>query len=247
MTHKTKAIILRGVKYGETSLIVTAYTEQFGIQSYLLNGVRTSSSKGQGRANMFQPAALLDLVVYHNEFKNLQRIKEFRWEILYDDIYFNVFKNAVALFMVELLLKCLRQPESNTELFAFVEDAFLHLDQADEKVLANYPLFFALNFCAFLGFRISDEYAPNRSYLDLTQGVFLTVSPAHGNYLEGPYSDWISQFLKVQQPDDLLEIALNQEQRKVLLQACLQFYAFQIADFGIVKSVPVLQSVLSAG
>jgi DNA repair protein RecO (recombination protein O) len=37
MTHKTKGIILRTVKYGETSLVVTAFTELFGIQAYMVN------------------------------------------------------------------------------------------------------------------------------------------------------------------------------------------------------------------
>jgi len=72
--HKTKGMVFRTVKYGETSLIVTVYTELFGVQSYLVNGVRTSTKKGPGRANLFQPAAILDLIVYHNELKHLQRI-----------------------------------------------------------------------------------------------------------------------------------------------------------------------------
>ena len=46
MVHKTKGIVLRTVKYGETSVIVTILTELFGLQSYLVNGVRTSSGKG---------------------------------------------------------------------------------------------------------------------------------------------------------------------------------------------------------
>src|SRR6202008_826220 len=106
--HKTKGIGVRTVKYGETSLIVTIYTELFGIQSYLVNGVRTATRKGPGKANLFQPSAILDLIVYHNDLKNLQRIREFKWGVLYQHIFFDVLKNAVALFMVELLQKCLR-------------------------------------------------------------------------------------------------------------------------------------------
>ena len=115
--HNTRAVILRAVKYGETSLIVSAYTELFGLQSYLINGVRVSSKKGSGKANYFQPAAILDLVVYHNDLKNLQRIKEFKWAVLYQHILFDVIKNSVALFMIELLQKAVKQPESNPELF----------------------------------------------------------------------------------------------------------------------------------
>ncbi len=37
--HNTKGIVLRTVKYGETSVIVTIFTELFGIQSYIVNGV----------------------------------------------------------------------------------------------------------------------------------------------------------------------------------------------------------------
>src|SRR4030095_15783391 len=147
--HKTKGIVLRSVRYGETSLIVTILTGLFGIQSYLVNGVRASTKKGTGKANLFQPAAILDLIVYHNELRNLQRIKEFRWAHLYQNIFSDIKKNAVSLFMVELLTKCLKQPEANEDLFQFAEDAFLHLDQSSETVTANFPLFFALHVAVF--------------------------------------------------------------------------------------------------
>src|SRR3954463_15402915 len=115
--HKTKGIVLRTVRYGETSVIVTIFTELFGIQSYLVNGVRASTKKGSGKANLFQPSAILDLIVYYNELKNLQRIREFKWHHLYQHIFSDIKKNAVALFMVELLSKCLKQPEANEDLF----------------------------------------------------------------------------------------------------------------------------------
>jgi DNA repair protein RecO (recombination protein O) len=149
MIHKTKGIVLRSVKYGETSLIVSVYTELFGLQSYIVNGIRASSKKGVTKSNLFQPAAILDLIVYHNELKNLQRIKEFRWSYLYHHVFFDVIKNSVALFMVELLQKCLKQPEANSDLFSFAEDAFIKLDECSELVLANYPLFFFASYCIF--------------------------------------------------------------------------------------------------
>ena len=61
MNHTTHGIILRTVKYGETSIIASVFTEIFGVQSYIVNGVRVSSKKGAGKANLFQPAAILDL------------------------------------------------------------------------------------------------------------------------------------------------------------------------------------------
>ena len=103
MIHQTKGIVLRTIKYGETSVVVNIFTELFGIQSYLVNGVRSSGKTS--KASFFQPGSILDMEVYHNELKNLQRIKEFKWGYLYQHIFSDIFKNAVALFMVELLAK----------------------------------------------------------------------------------------------------------------------------------------------
>ncbi|MFL5786527.1 MAG: recombination protein O N-terminal domain-containing protein [Flavisolibacter sp.] len=36
MIHKTKGIVLRTVKYGETSLVVTMFTELLGLQYYIV-------------------------------------------------------------------------------------------------------------------------------------------------------------------------------------------------------------------
>lgn len=119
--HTTKAIILRAVKYGETSLIVTAYTELFGLQSYIVQGVRTATKKGSGKANYFQPGAVLELVVYHNELKHLQHIKEFKWSYLYKRVMSDVIKNCVLLYMIELLQKCIKQPENNPDLFILLK------------------------------------------------------------------------------------------------------------------------------
>ncbi len=242
--HKTKGVVLRTVKYGETSLIVTLYTELFGIQSYMVQGVRTTTRKGPGKANLFQPSAQLDLVVYHNELRHLQRIKEFKWAVLYQSIFFDVLKNSVALFMVELLQKCLKQPEPNPELYYFIEDAFLHLDASNGQVLANFSLFFILHLAGFFGFRIQDDYDEENQWLDLKEGQFVPEHPEHPYVLEGNYSFLTSQLLRVQQPEELIQLPLNQDTRRTLLQAYLSFYALHVPDFGEMKTLAVLQTVL---
>jgi DNA repair protein RecO (recombination protein O) len=45
MLHNTKGIVLRVTKYGDTSIILTAYTELFGVQQYMVKGVRVTSKK----------------------------------------------------------------------------------------------------------------------------------------------------------------------------------------------------------
>lgn len=242
--HNTRGIVLRTVKYGETSVIVTIFTELFGLQSYLVNGVRTSSKKGSGKANLFQPSAILEMVVYHSEFKQLQRIKEFKWGILYNEILTDVKKNAVAMYMVELLTKCLKQPEANSDLYYFVEDAFQYMDRATGQVAANFPLYFALHLPVFFGFRIQDNYSDRNLLLDLREGNFIDSIPTHANYLEDRYAFVISQILKTQRPEELDQIKLNQEFRRKLLAGLENYYAIHIQDFGRMRTIPVLQEIL---
>ena len=114
---KTRAIILRTVKYGETSLVVTAFTELFGLQTYLVNGVRTAKKSGL-KASLYQPASVVDMEVYHNERNTMHRIKECNRAHVFNNILTDVVKNSVALFLMELLYKLLKQPEQNSDLFS---------------------------------------------------------------------------------------------------------------------------------
>jgi DNA repair protein RecO (recombination protein O) len=243
--HKTKGMVLRTLKYGETSLIVTILTELFGVQSYLVNGVRTSSKKGTGKASLFQPTALLDLVVYHQESKNLNRIKEFKWSYIYQHILSDVRKNAVALFMVELLTKCLKQPEHNPDLFHFTEAVFIRLDESRDTVMANLPLFFALHLPFHFGFRITDHYSSEHAYLDLQEGKFVAAQPHHPHFLEGKQAAVTSRLLQVMQAEELEDLKLHHDFRRNLLQVFETYYALHIPDFGTMKSLPVLREILS--
>jgi DNA repair protein RecO (recombination protein O) len=203
-----------------------------------------SSKKGTGKANLFQPAALLDLVVYHNELKHLNRIKEFKWAHLYKNIFSDVPKNAVSLFMIELLTKCLKQPEGNPELFHFTEDIFIKLDESSGSIMANLPLFFALHLPFHFGFRITDNYSDENLFLDLQEGGFVKEQPAHPYFLEDNQAATSSQLLKVMQPDELEHIKLNHDFRRHLLQRYEDYYRLHIPDFGTLKTLPVLREVL---
>jgi len=243
MVHKTKGVVLRTVKFGETSIVVSVFTELFGLQSYIVNGVRQVSKKGTAKGAYFQPGSLLDLVVYKNDFKNLQRIKEYKWAYLYQHLFSDIFKNAVALFTIELLNKCLKEPEPNNELFYFVEDALLHLDEATPTVTANYPLFVALHLAVFFGFRINDEFSEEQHYLDLQEGVFVEDQPRHSHYIQDREAEAVSHILKVMHPSELEDVKLNQDMRRRILTALEGYYALHIPDFGTMRTLPVLREI----
>lgn len=243
MTHKTKGIILRTIKYGETSMVVAVFTELFGVQTYMVNGIRTQKRAGN-KAAMFQPAAILEMEVYHNELKKMQRIKECNWAFLYENILTDVIKNSIALYMVELLQKTLKQPEENASLFYFCEDALIQLDQAPNAVAANFALYYTIHLPQFFGFKISNNYSEKNSYLDLSDGNFTADHPMHSNFIEGNMSVITSELLKIMQPAELTLLKLNKETRRELLLKYKDYYRLHVPEFGQMKSLDILHEVL---
>jgi DNA repair protein RecO (recombination protein O) len=245
MVHKTKGIVLRTVKYGETSIITSVYTELFGIQSYIVKGVRQSTKKSQGKANYFQPGAILDMEVYHNEMKNLQFIREYQWSVLFNKIFFEVVANSVSLYIIELLLHSLKQPEANPELFYMSESILLLADTGNDTTLANIPAYFSLQLASGLGFQIQGEYQPDTPVLDLKDGNFVSEIPLHPYYLTGELATVTSSLLHITRQEQLGQLSLNGTIRQQLLYAYHQFMGLHIADFPEMKSLKILQEVLA--
>lgn len=247
MTHKTRGIILRTVKYGETSLVVTIFTSRFGVQAYMVNGVRTEKKSGS-KAAMFQPGAILDLEVYHHPQKSMQRIRESSWAYLYGSVFHHVIKNSIAVYMLELLQKTLRQPEENLDLFEFCEESLIQLDKSGPEVTANMALFFSIHLAQFFGLRIQDDATVTSNaghfYLDLAAGGFCAENPGHPHVIEGEMAVVASELLRTMQPAELTEFRLNRQTRRFLLQKLQDFYALHIPEFGQMRTWRILQEVL---
>ena len=245
MVHATKGIVLRTVKYGDTSIITTVYTELFGIQSYIVKGVRQSSKTSAGKASFFQPSAMLDMEVYHNEQKQLQFIKEYQWSYLYEKVLFDVVRNTVAMYVIELLQHSLKQPEANPELFYLIEDTLKQLDKGNDTLTGNLPLYFTLHLGSELGFQLHGSYTEQTPILDLQEGMFTKEKPTHPYYLDNNLAKITSQLAGLQFYNDLENIQLNRSIRRELLQAYQTYLSLHIADFGEMKSFEILHEILS--
>ena len=243
MLHKTPGIVLRTVKYGDSSVILSIFTELFGIQSYIVNGVRSAKPKA-AKGNILQPGNILDLVVYHHEQKNLQRISEFKLGHVYTSMHVNIVKNTVALYLIELLQKVMKQPEHTPELYHFAESTFRALDTESTTVAANLPLYFTLRLAAHLGFHFGGHYSSYTPYLDLQEGVFTDLPPHHTNYLDETSSAITDRLQGVSAFTDLEKIELNKERRRNMLYAYLEFYRLHLPDFTELQSPPILHEIL---
>lgn len=245
MTHKTKGIVLRTIQYGETSVITSIYTELFGLQSYIVKGVRQTSKRKQPAALYFQPGAMLDMEVYQNNLKNLQFIKEYKWQYIYQKVLFDVIRTAVAFFMIELFQHTIKQPEANPELFYLLEGSLSQADKGSDAAVANLPLYFSLHLAAESGFGIQGNYSVENYVLDLQEGAYTSQTPSHSDFIEGNDAAISSRIQHINFYNDLEEIKLSRETRNRLLNAFLLYTSLHITEFKALKSLTILQEVLS--
>ncbi|MCC7030627.1 MAG: DNA repair protein RecO [Chitinophagaceae bacterium] len=241
MLHATKGIVLRAVKYGETSLVVSIYTELFGLQSYLINGVRTEK-RTSAKANMFQPTTLLDMIVYHHPHKNLQRIKEAQLLYVKNFQGAEVVRYAIGIYMVELIQKAITETETNAELYQFFDESFSHVLHEAEGRLSNFPILFTLLFAEHLGFGIQNNYSPETPLFNVQSGNFIAENEwIIPHRIDREHSRLISEILWAQHTD----IQMSGSKRLELLLICLQYLQLHIPQMSDLKSVPVLHEILS--
>lgn len=232
------------MKYGETSVITTLYTDLFGLQSYIVKGVRKSGKHAPAKAHYFQPAALLDLVVYKNAFKSLQYIKEFQWGYLYDKVFFDVVRNAVGMYMVELVVHSIKEEEANPDLFDFFESAFILLDKGSDEAIADLPLIFSVHFAKFLGFQIHGKYSKAMPYLDLVAGSYVAAKPDHPYVMEDKLAEITSAINSSRDMFAGISLQINHFIRRELLKYYQQFFSLHLQQTGEMKSIRILQAVL---
>ena len=243
MLHNTKGIVLRVTKYGDTSIILTAYTELFGVQQYMVKGVRVTSKKGANKGVFYQPAAILQMEVYHSPMKQLQMVKEVSWDFVYQNVYSDVLRNAVATYIVEVLQQTM-QPEPHPELFYLIEDTFKQLDKGGPQLVGNLPIYFLIHLSQNMGFGLQGKYSATTPVLDVREGQFVEKVPTHPYFLEGVEAQTASSFLQVQFYNDLDTIVLSGTQRKKILELFQLSLSWHYKKFSDIKSLPILQEVL---
>jgi DNA repair protein RecO (recombination protein O) len=162
--EKTRGIFLHAVKYSETSLIATIYTESYGRQSFIINGMHSKNSSV--KASAFQPLYLLDLELYYKAGRDIQRLKNARIANPYSTIPFDIRKSSQVFFLSEILYKCLREEEPNTELFNFLYHSLSFLDLTDSGI-SNFHIWFLFKLTKFLGFSPSQENSQISNFFDM--------------------------------------------------------------------------------
>lgn len=222
MVYKTRGVVFRFTRYGETSIIVNIFTELFGLQAYMINGVRSKSSKS--KIALFQPLTLLDLVVYHRENANINRIKEVKCLYPYISLYRDIKKSTLAMFINEVVNKTVREESHAAKLCTFLISSMEALDTEDNGV-ENFHLIFLLRLSRYLGFGAQH------------------VNEVIGGRITGEVEEQLLALL-LKAPYGTI-IPMTNTQRRELLELILKFYQDHLDTLTDMKSLSVLREIFS--
>lgn len=143
---KTSGIVLSGIKFKESSKILTVYTRELGKIKVLGQGVMKPKSKGIASTEVFS----------HSEF-DLKKGKSFYYinSVYLIDSYHNLRNSMDTLFfgfyMLELMDKTIHDEEKNPVLFDLLNKALLAMKNGEEPLLILVA--FQLKFVSFMGYR----------------------------------------------------------------------------------------------
>lgn len=240
MLFSSKAIVIKTVKYSETSVIAKLYTRQFGMQSYMIRGVRTSKSSAIKPAQLLN-LNLLEIVAYHKQNTELQNIKEIRCTPPLSTLHTDFIKTAIAMFIAELLHKCVVEEEPNEVLFDFVQECITRLDETQNNT-SLFPAWFMIHLSRYLGFEPKGEVEADEVFA-MEEGIFTPDAAGLLNIIPYPLSHLLYR-LKQADLSNYHIIPSNHLQRNSLLEHLITYYKLHHLNIGEIKSHRVLKEVL---
>jgi len=240
MVVNTSGIVFHHLNYSESSIIAKIYTERFGLQSFLVKGVRLKNSRM--RMNLFGPLSLVDLVMVYKEMSTLQHLRDISSAYPFTGITTDIRRTSLAIFINELLYKSIQGEEPDPALFAYIVDTVKYLDSTTER-LGTFHLCVAMELTHFLGFRPHDNYSHSCRFFDLQEGAFTSSVPQHPYFLDEMLSGYWHELLSkpaFQPATDEWGSAL----RNTLLNKLLDYYRLHLPNFREMKSPEVLKEIL---
>ena len=229
MLFHTKGIVFSAIKFKETSIIVKIFTRDYGMQSYIINGVRSQRSKG--KIAMYQPLSLLDMVVYQKPGKDIQRISEAKFAKTYAQIPFDPFKRTIGIFLTEIFNKLLREESENSDVFDFLFHSLEIFDHLTENV-SNFHLQLLLKATPYLGFGPAN--AEDFIHQLSESGFYFTTLAGEKELINQLISDNYGG-----------EISISNNFRREVLDHIIKFYRIHSGNLREIKSLSILKVILS--
>lgn len=239
MIETTKAIVFSSIKYAEADLIVTCYTQNRGLKTYLLRGV-LKSKRGKLKASYFQPLTQLEIIANHRNKGTLESIKEAKVLHPYATLHTDVVKSSLVMFLSEMLKNSILEEEPNQRLYEYLEASLQWLDHHND--ISNFHTLFLLKLTGFLGC-YPDTTALHLPYFNMADGTFETEDISI--YCEtGDRVNNIKLFFGINF-DKLSTLKLTKNQRMDVLHLVLEYYQLHLHGYKKPRSLDVLQQLFN--
>jgi len=112
--NKSEGLILKKIKWSETSNIITVYSEDFGKLKLLAKGVQRPKSSFSGGLELFSS---IDFVFYKKEKKDLYILSSSELKTTNQLLFSSPQKYGVASAGIELLDKLISGEEKNEDIY----------------------------------------------------------------------------------------------------------------------------------
>lgn len=236
-----RGIVLRTVKFNDTSLIVDLFTEAYGYMSFV---GKVTRSRRQGMSNAFwQPLSMLEFQAEVRTVGKLPRPYDVGFYYKYGNIPLSPQKTAIVLFIAEFLSASLREEKQNTPLYRYVEHSLQWFDEARfPSAIANFHLVFLMHLSRFMGIYPNLE-SPAR-YFDLLSATYQENQPLHPNYIEKEEAAVIPLLFRMNYFTAHL-FKLSSMQRHRILEILNSYYRQHVPNFPELKSLEVLHEVFA--
>ena len=239
MLVNSEGIVLHAIKYGESSVIATIYTNEFGKQSYLVNAARNKKSKN--KASLFQPLFLVDLVAYQKQSNDINRIKEVKSSAIYQNLPHDIIKSTIAIFIAEILYRTINEQESYSEMFSFIKNSVLYYDLMDSGY-SGFHLWFLLRLTEYLGFMPDLERKGFQNWFDMKKGEIVSFQPSHPFYANKEETEFLADLALIK-IHELSKYRIPRKMRDSLITSLVDYYHLHFENLGEIKSLNVLREV----
>ncbi|HOI33545.1 MAG TPA: DNA repair protein RecO C-terminal domain-containing protein, partial [Bacteroidales bacterium] len=195
------------------------------------------------RPALFQPMNVIEFVSQHKPGRELHYMQEISLEISFHQLHQDMGKNAVLMFMSELLSLAIHSQESDPDLYDFLIQTIQWLDLTNGSYAA-FPHYLMLELSRFLGFYPKNNSYSNGAIFDMMEGQYKKHQPEHPYFLNESLSDYLHQLAAVV-PEQLASLHWNPGLRRQLLAELINYYKLHIPGFKGLKSHEILRVVLA--
>lgn len=180
------------------------------------------------------PLNIQEITYYHRNDSDLGKLTHAESTLAVQHIPFDPIRSSIAFFLAEVLQKCLTHTEKDENLFLFLQQKIIELDNSTQ--LSMFPIQFLLDFTVYLGIEPQIVETEN-VYFNLEEGVF-AHNVQRDRFCSENCSAAILSLLRGN------EQKLSHALRKEILDVLLIYYRLHLEHFGIVKSKEIVEMVL---